>query len=102
LIGLIWKHWPPTDAFQPLLGQCDHALDLLLAAIPAARGVRRRRTENGCGAAQLPAVAGVIGERNAQDVDGVAQAFIAALAPHRRFVRATALSASRDGAPRAR
>jgi catalase len=84
------------------LGTSGEGVDLLLAALPAARPVGRQRTGGGDGAADLPAAAGlVVGQRNGQDVDGVAQAFVAALAQHRHFARETALSASRDGAPSA-
>ena len=83
------------------LGASGEGVDLLLAAIPAARPVRRQRSGAGDGAAGLPAADGVVGVRDAQDIAGAAQAFIAALAQHRHFSREGALSASREGAPRA-
>ena len=83
------------------LGASGEGVDLLLAAIPAARPVPRQRSAAGDGAAGLPAADGVVGVRDAQDIAGSAQAFITALAQHRHFAREGALSASRDGAPRA-
>ena len=67
--------------------------------IPAARPVARRGAAAD-DAAALPAADGVVAAPDG-DVAGLVQTFIAALAQHRHFGREAALSASREGAPRA-
>jgi catalase len=84
------------------LGASGEGVELLRAALPAARPVARRGATggDGDGAAALPAADGVVAGRDG-DVAGLVQSFITALAQHRHFSREAALSASREGAPRA-